>query len=128
MPPDETLRPLYDYATAILQGVCRDRFDLGHLTSANGEIFLRARLAPRDLDDLAYADAYAGIRAVLARWGAIHQDGSGQPLRIRFNFHDPRSDDVEFQPAAAAASLAGAAPPDGSARGVARTKRRRTVG
>jgi hypothetical protein len=114
MPPDDTLRPLYDYATALLKGMCRRPFSLGDLPSENGMVFLRAKLDPADLDELAFADAYAGMRAVLSRWGAVHEDANGQPFRIRFNFYDPRNDDVEFQPpvapAAAPAARMAAAP------------------
>jgi hypothetical protein len=130
MPPDDTLRPLYDYATDLLQGICRRSFSLGHLTSSNGDIFLRAKLDLTDLDELAYADAYAGVRAVLSRWGAVRLDSAGQPFRIRFNFYDPRNDDVEFEPAIAAAATPeaqiAAAPKERPARKSAGRRRRRT--
>jgi hypothetical protein len=120
MPPDDTLRPLYDYATALLQGVCRRPFSLGSLPSADGVVFLRAKLDPADLDELAYADAYAGMRAVLSRWGGIRQDATGQPFRIRFNFYDERNDDVAFEQ-----PVAPAAPAQASAIAAAQPKRPR---
>lgn len=105
----EELRPLYEYASGLLQGLCRRPFQLGHLTSSNGEIFLRAMLRPEDHDELAYSDVYPALRAVLARWGAIHADAAGNPFRVRFNFYDRRNDEIEFQPAVAPAAVLAAA-------------------
>ncbi len=126
--PDD-LGPLYEYTTELLRGICRRPFRLAHLTSTSGEIFLRAKLDPADLDELAYADAYPGMRAVLARWGELQVDAAGQPLRIRFNFYDPRNEGLAFGRAVtpAAAGGVGATPP-GFRRAGGKPRRRRSGG
>ena len=88
---------LYDYTSALLQGLCRNPFQLGHRVGENGEIFMRAKVDPADYDELAYSDAYPGIRGVLGRWGAIRPQPNGRPCQVSFNLYDPRTDGIEFR-------------------------------